>query len=62
MTGTVNGTMNGTPNKERPAEPLLVVDDLIVEYPSKGWRKPPFRVLKGVSISIGSRRDARAGR
>ena len=54
MTGTVNGTMKGTPNKELPAEPLLVADELVVEYPSKGWRKPPFRVLKGVSISIGA--------
>ncbi|WP_406131153.1 ATP-binding cassette domain-containing protein [Streptomyces sp. NBC_00989] len=46
-------TMNGTPNEELPAEPLLAVEDLVVEYPSKGWRRPPFRVLKGVSISIG---------
>ncbi|MFJ9376506.1 ATP-binding cassette domain-containing protein [Streptomyces sp. NPDC101455] len=54
MTGTLNGTMNGTPNKELPAEPLLIADQLVVEYPAKGWRKPPFRVLKGVSISIGA--------
>ncbi|WP_405854705.1 ATP-binding cassette domain-containing protein [Streptomyces sp. NBC_01515] len=54
MTGTLNGTMNGTPNKEIPAEPLLIADQLVVEYPAKGWRKPPFRVLKGVSISIGA--------
>ena len=33
-------------------EPLLVVEDLVVEYPSKGFRKPPFRALKGVSIDI----------
>ena len=54
MTGTVNGTMNGTPDKALPAEPLLVADQLVVEYPAKGWRKPPFRALKGVSISIGA--------
>ncbi|WP_327406680.1 ATP-binding cassette domain-containing protein [Streptomyces sp. NBC_01288] len=46
--------MNGTPNKELPIEPLLVADELVVEYPAKGWRKPPFRVLKGVSIAIGA--------
>ena len=50
----MTATMNGTPNEELPAEPLLVVEDLIVEYPSKGWRRPPFRVLKGVSITIGA--------
>ncbi|MFH8251424.1 ATP-binding cassette domain-containing protein [Microbacterium sp. B2969] len=33
-------------------EPLLVVDDLVVEYPAKGFRKQPFRALKGVSIDI----------
>lgn len=31
---------------------LLTVDDLVVEYPGKGWRKPPFRALDGVSIDI----------
>ncbi|WP_329353719.1 ATP-binding cassette domain-containing protein [Streptomyces sp. NBC_01261] len=46
--------MNGTPDKELPAEPLLVADQLVVEYPAKGRRKPPFRVLKGVSITIGA--------
>lgn len=34
------------------AEPLLVADDVVVEYPMKGWRKPPFKALKGVSLSI----------
>ncbi|MFG3026156.1 ATP-binding cassette domain-containing protein [Streptomyces sp. NPDC048254] len=46
--------MTGTLDKELPAEPLLAADDVVVEYPSKGWRKPPFRVLKGVSITIGA--------
>ena len=50
----MTATTNGTPRKDVPAEPLLEVDDLVVEYPSKGWRKPPFRVLKGVSITIGA--------
>jgi len=34
------------------AEPLLVVDDLVVEYPTKGLRRPPFRALKGASLDI----------
>jgi len=34
------------------AEPLLVVDDLVVEYPAKGFGKKPFRALKGVSLDI----------
>ena len=33
-------------------ESLLVVDDLVVEYPSKGVRRHAFRALKGVSIQI----------
>ena len=33
--------------------PLLTVDDLIVEFPSKGFRAAPFRALDGVSIRIG---------
>jgi ABC-type glutathione transport system ATPase component len=33
-------------------EMLLAVDDLIVEYPARGWGKPPFRALHGVSISV----------
>lgn len=31
---------------------LLDVADVTVEYPTKGFRKPPFRALKGVSIDI----------
>jgi len=31
---------------------LLDVHDLVVEYPGKGLRKPPFRALKGVSLDI----------
>ena len=33
-------------------QPLLDVKDVIVEYPVKGFRKPPFRALKGVSLDI----------
>ena len=33
-------------------ESLLVVDDLVVEYPSKGVRRHAFKALKGVSIDI----------
>jgi len=34
-------------------EPLLTVTDLNVEYPTKGWRRPPFRALRDVSLTIG---------
>jgi ABC-type oligopeptide transport system ATPase subunit len=33
-------------------EPLLDVTDVVVEYPVKGFRKEPFRALKGVSLDI----------
>jgi peptide/nickel transport system ATP-binding protein len=33
-------------------ELLLDAKDVIVEYPSRGFRKPPFQALKGVSIDI----------
>jgi ABC-type glutathione transport system ATPase component len=32
--------------------PLLELEDVVVEYPGKGRRTPPFRVLHGVSLSI----------
>lgn len=32
--------------------PLLEVNDLVVEYPGKGFRAQPFRALKGVSLDI----------
>ncbi|MGY1735775.1 ATP-binding cassette domain-containing protein [Geodermatophilus sp. SYSU D00684] len=35
-----------------PAEPLLTVDRLVVDYPVRGWRQPPVRVLKGISLEI----------
>src|SRR5580692_1501460 len=34
------------------SEPLLTVDDLVVEYPAKGVRRRPFRALQGVSVDI----------
>lgn len=34
------------------AAPLLVAKDVVVEYPRKGFRKPPFQVLHGVSLDI----------
>ncbi|MGY1715001.1 ATP-binding cassette domain-containing protein [Geodermatophilus sp. SYSU D01106] len=34
--------------------PLLEVDGLVVDYPVKGWRRPPVRVLKGISLRIGA--------
>ena len=33
-------------------ELLLDVKDVVVEYPIKGFRKPPFQALKGVSLNI----------
>lgn len=44
-----------SPTREvRSPEPdnLLTVDDLVVAYPGKGFRKPAFRVLHGVSLHI----------
>jgi peptide/nickel transport system ATP-binding protein len=32
--------------------PLLDIRDLEVDYPVKGFRRPPFRALKGVSLDI----------
>jgi ABC-type glutathione transport system ATPase component len=31
---------------------LLDVRDVVVDYPVKGFRKPPFRALKGVSLDV----------
>jgi ABC-type glutathione transport system ATPase component len=31
---------------------VLDANDVVVEYPGRGWRKPPFQALKGVSIDI----------
>jgi ABC-type oligopeptide transport system ATPase subunit len=33
-------------------ELLLDAQDVVVEYPTKGFRKAPFRALKGVSLDI----------
>jgi ABC-type oligopeptide transport system ATPase subunit len=32
--------------------PLLDCKDVVVEYPIKGWRKAPFKALKGVNLDI----------
>jgi peptide/nickel transport system ATP-binding protein len=32
--------------------PLLTISDLVVEYPGRGLRKPPFRALQGISIEV----------
>jgi ABC-type glutathione transport system ATPase component len=32
---------------------LLHVENLVVEYPGKGFRAAPFRALKGVSVDVG---------
>lgn len=31
---------------------LLTIRDLVVEYPARGWRRPPFRAVSGVSIDV----------
>jgi peptide/nickel transport system ATP-binding protein len=31
---------------------LLDIRDLVVDYPVKGFRKPPFRALRGVSLDV----------
>lgn len=33
-------------------EPLLSVENLVVEYPARGFRAKPFRALRGVSLEI----------
>jgi peptide/nickel transport system ATP-binding protein len=33
-------------------QPLLVIEDLVVEYPTKGLGREPFRALKGVSLDV----------
>jgi ABC-type glutathione transport system ATPase component len=43
--------MSALPTDTAPA-PLLTVDRLVVDYPVKGWRQPPVRVLKGISLDI----------
>jgi ABC-type glutathione transport system ATPase component len=42
-----------TPATPLDVRPLLRVDNLIVEYPGKGFRAKPFRALNSVSIEIG---------
>jgi len=39
-------------NQAATPEPLLVADNVVVEYPAKGLGKKPFRALKGVSLDI----------
>ncbi|MGW2327639.1 ATP-binding cassette domain-containing protein [Streptomyces sp. NPDC001700] len=45
-----------TPQPDTPGTPahgsVLEVDRVVVEYPAKGWRTPPFRALHGVSLDI----------
>ena len=39
-----------TPDKT--PDPLLDLKDVVVDYPVKGFRRPPFRALKGVSLDV----------
>ncbi|HEX9086529.1 MAG TPA: ATP-binding cassette domain-containing protein [Arthrobacter sp.] len=45
--------MSTTENAPVPAAPLLSVDHLVVEYPSKKFRGKPFRALTDINITIG---------
>ncbi|WP_211879261.1 ATP-binding cassette domain-containing protein [Pseudarthrobacter albicanus] len=51
MSATVATDPATGPAGER--ESLLRVDNLVVEYPSKGFRARPFRALTDINISIG---------
>jgi ABC-type glutathione transport system ATPase component len=51
MSATVATDAATGPAGER--QGLLRVDDLVVEYPGKGFRARPFRALKDINISIG---------
>ncbi|AIY03217.1 oligopeptide ABC transporter ATPase [Arthrobacter sp. PAMC 25486] len=31
---------------------LLQIQDLVTEFPTRGWRNPPVRVLKGISLDV----------
>ena len=50
----MTGTQTTTPDTDtgRVDGRLLDVDNLVVEYPGRGLRKHPFRVLKGCSLDI----------
>lgn len=36
----------------QPGAELLRVDNVVVDFPMRGWRKPDFRALHGVSLDI----------
>ena len=55
-------TSRHDPRSHPMTERLLDVDELVVEYPGKGFRAKPFRALHGVSLDIRPRRDRRPGR
>lgn len=44
--------MVSEPSANRSPRSLVTVDDLVVEYPGKGFRAKPFRALHGVSVHI----------
>ena len=33
---------------------LVEIDQVVVDYPVKGWRRPPFRALSDISLTIGA--------
>jgi peptide/nickel transport system ATP-binding protein len=44
---------SGFPAEDDARNELLRVENLVVEYPGKGWRAKPFRALTDINISIG---------
>ena len=54
MTASIPTSMpKATVPADGPGDELLRVQDLVVEYPGKGWRSRPFRALTDINISIG---------
>jgi ABC-type glutathione transport system ATPase component len=45
--------MSESPISEEEAKPLLEIQDLVVEYPTPGYRSAPFRAVDDVSIRLG---------
>ncbi|MFM9274028.1 ATP-binding cassette domain-containing protein [Pseudarthrobacter sp. NKDBFgelt] len=53
MTAHTATTGTSAPDERTSGAGLLRVEDLVVEYPGKGWRSRPFRALTEINISIG---------
>ncbi|WP_406632524.1 ATP-binding cassette domain-containing protein [Pseudarthrobacter quantipunctorum] len=53
MTASTANAGATAPDERTSGAGLLAVEDLVVEYPGKGWRSRPFRALTEINISIG---------